>query len=201
MGYGVTDINILQRDIQIRWTGEYEDSVSHTNADGETFWYMTCGKDEAGECVGGSYAWISGARYYDIAVHPDPGNLDKDGAPFRIWIPFEVWDMEAEEGPQQIDITIYDRSQTMSPNDEVYAFNPNDRMYTHFIHKPYHESSLDNYLDESVLTWNLVWWETNWVLGDTIDFIYDLPIGSNDVFQFTPSEVLKSSNEKLIPIN
>ena len=64
--------------------------------------------------------------------------------------------MEAEEGPQQIDITIYDRSQTMSPNDEVYAFNPNNRMYTHFIHKPYDESSLDNYLDESVLTWNLV---------------------------------------------
>ena len=57
--------------------------------------------------------------------------------------------------------------------------------------KPYDESSLDNYLDESVLTWNLVWWETNWVLGDTIDFIYDLPIGSNDVFQFTPSEFSK----------
>ena len=111
LGYGVTDINILQRDIQIRWTGEYEDSISYTGASGESIWYMTCGKDENGDCIGGSYAWISGARNYDISTHPDPGNVNQDGTPFRLWIPFEVWDMEALddagnkiEGGQQIDI-------------------------------------------------------------------------------------------------
>ena len=61
----------------------------------------------------------------------------------------------------------------MSPNDEVYAFNPNNRMYTHFIHKPYDESSQDNYLDESVLTWNF-WWETNWVLGHELLILYTI---------------------------
>ena len=190
-GAGSIEGEMLSRDIQIRFTGIYEEEPIFNN--GVYYYPILEGT--------GSSAWIDGARNYDLgSQHPDLNNPGT-GDPFRLRIPFEVWDMEAEEGPQQIDITIYDRSQTMSPNDEVYAFNPNNRMYTHFIHKPYDESSLDNYLDESVLTWNLVWWETNWVLGDTIDFIYDLPIGSNDVFQFTPSEVLKSSNEKLIPIN
>ena len=120
---------------------------------GPSFWYYTCGTDENGDCIGGSYAWMSGARYFDIAVHPDPGNLDKDGAPFRIWIPFEVWDMEALdangaaiEGGQQIDVDIYDRIQDPTdasapgnPDDPgyMYSFNPYNRMYTYFIHAPY----------------------------------------------------------------
>ena len=38
----------------------------------ETFPKPTIAKIN-GYCIGGSYAWFSGARYYDIAVHPDPG--------------------------------------------------------------------------------------------------------------------------------
>ena len=85
-----------------------------------------------------------GARGYDIAIHPDPGNVDKDGAPFRIWVPYEVWDMEHPDGPQQIDIDIYDRIQDVdgsggNPDDPgfMYSHNPYNRMYTHFIHTAY----------------------------------------------------------------
>ena len=107
--------------------------------------------------------------------------------------------MEAQDGPQQIDITIYDRIQTMTGGDEVYAFNPFDRMYTHFIHKPHAESAADESLDESLLTWNVVWWETDWVYGDTINFQYDLSISSQDVYQFTPADILDVDKEKLVP--
>ena len=49
--------------------------------------------------------------------------------------------MEAE-GPQQIDITICDGNTRLyrrngDAPDTLYAFNPYDRMYTHFIHLPY----------------------------------------------------------------
>ena len=87
---------------------------------------------------GGSYAWIDGSRISALADHPDPANPGT-GDPFRIKVPFEVWDMEAEGGPAQIDITIYDRIQSFDglSGDTLYAFNPYNRMYTHFIHLPY----------------------------------------------------------------
>ena len=89
-------------------------------------------QDDAGDCIGGSMAWMGGARYYDIAGHPDPGNTAMDGLPFRLWIPFEVWDMEDPSGePVQIDITIYDRLQDITnlgnfADDPgfMYSFNP-----------------------------------------------------------------------------
>ena len=68
-----------------------------------------------------------------------------DGNPFRIWVPFETWDMEHPDGPQQIDIDIYDRIQNTNfdgnPDDPgfMYSFNPYNRMYTHFIHTAYQE--------------------------------------------------------------
>ena len=39
-------------------------------------------------------------------------------------------------GGAQIDITIYDRIQSFDglAGDTLYAFNPYNRMYTHFIH-------------------------------------------------------------------
>ena len=188
-GSGTTDGNLLSRDIQIRFTGVYEDYPTETNG----LWYYQIQEGT------GSSAWIDGARYYDLgSQHPDPNNPGT-GEPFRLQIPFEVWDMEAPDGPQQIDITIYDRIQQMTDGDTVYAFNPYNRMYTHFIHKPHAESAADESMDESLLTWNLVWWETDWVNGDTIDILYNWLISPQDVYQFTPSNILGLDNNKLVP--
>ena len=61
-------------------------------------------------------------RTYDLgSQHPDPNNPGT-GEDFRLQIPFEVWDMEAEGGEQQIDIAIYDRLQSYSSGDTVYSF-------------------------------------------------------------------------------
>jgi len=188
-GSGTMDGNLLSRNIQIRFTGVYENEPTYEN--GVYYFQVQEGT--------GSSAWIDGARLYDLgSQHPDPNNPGT-GEPFRLQIPFEVWDMEAPDGPQQIDITVYDRIQYMTEGDTVYAFNPYDRMYTHFIHKPHVESAADESLDESLLTWNLVWWETDWVNGDTIDILYDWPISPQDVYQFTPADILDVDKEKLVP--
>ena len=129
-GAGISSLYILKRDIQIQFTGDY-DYDNPIIADDGTIYIQAL--DIEGQ---GSWAWIDGTRLYDLENHPDPNNPGT-GEPFRIRIPFEVWDMEAEGGPQQIDITIYDRMGSMNGVDTLYAFNPDNRMITHFIHLPY----------------------------------------------------------------
>lgn len=200
-GSGITSVDYLQRDIQIRFTGEFESTPITTDAG--VVYYPALAE-------GGSYAWINGSRISPLADHPDPTNPG-DGSPFRIKIPFEVWDMEAEGGPQQIDIAIYDRMQGFASGDTVYAFNPYDRMYTHFIHLPYQEDG--NYGEENSgwgaaygdgvgeieenLTWNAVWWDTQFNQGDTLTFQYANPIqAGSDVFSFSMSaNTVSASND------
>ena len=200
-GAGITSVDYLQRDIQIRFTGEFEDTPITTDAG--VVYYPALAE-------GGSYAWMSGSRLSPLSDHPDPNNPG-NGDPFRVKIPFEVWDMEAEGGPQQIDIQIYDRKQSYSAGDTVYIFNPYDRMYTHFIHLPYQEdgqygtASGNNWgaeengfsTIENNLTWNGVWWSTMFNQGDTLTFQYANPIQAGvDVFSFSMSaNTVSASND------
>ena len=160
-GHGATSVDILQRDYEVRFTGVYGDPIGT---------YIPV-------VEGGSKAVINGARGYDLADHPDPANPG-NGDPFFIQVPFEVWDMEAPGGPQQVSILIYDRK--ANPADaEFYAFNEADRMYTEFIDVPYDEVIAMGPAAASVsdfMTWNLVWWNCAWTQGDVVHFVYDNPI-------------------------
>jgi hypothetical protein len=160
-GHGITTIDYLQRDYEIRFTGVYGDPIGT---------YIPV-------VEGGSKAVINGARGYDLATHPDPANPG-NGDPFFIQVPFEVWDMEAPDGPQQVSMLIYDR--IASPADaEFWAFNEADRMYTEFIAVPYDEVIAMGPAAASVsefMTWNLVWWNCAWTQGDVVLFVYDNPI-------------------------
>jgi len=196
-GAGITSVDYLQRDIQVRFTGEFEEEPTTTS--GGVVYY-------AAKAEGGSDAWIHGARLSELALHPDANNLG-DGAPFRIRVPFEVWDMEAEGGPEQIDIAIYDRKQSYNEGDTVYAFNPYDRMYTHFIHLAYQEDGQYGTVWEDAgngfstiennLTWNAVWWSAQFNQGDTLTFNYANPIQAGiDEFSFsTTANTVSSSND------
>ena len=126
----VLSVDTLQRDIEVRFTGEYDENnyVEFTDDAGATIQYIMCEQDADGNCIGGSYAWMTGARGYDIATHPDPENPG-DGSNFRIWVPFEVWDMEHPDGPQQIDIDVYDRIQNTGADG-----NPDDPGFMYSIH-------------------------------------------------------------------
>ena len=149
-----------------------------------------------------------------MSEHPDPNN-PQTGDPFRIKIPFEVWDMEAEGGPSQIDITIYDRKQTYESGNTVYSFNPYDRMYTHFIHLPYQEDgqygtaqgniwgSEGNGFStiENNLTWNVVWWNTEFTQNDILTFNYLTPVSIEDSYVFTPTSDFSGKDDDILPLN
>ena len=207
-GAGISSLYFLKRDIQIRFTGDY-DYDNPIITDNGTIYIQAL--DIEGQ---GSWAWIDGSRLYDLETHPDPNNPGT-GEPFRIRIPFEVWDMEAEGGPQQIDITIYDRVGSMNGGDTLYAFNPYNRMYTHFIHLPYQVDGQygttngndwgeeDNGFStiENNLTWNLVWWDTQFIQGDYITIEYLGPISIEDIYEFNPNDGLYSNNDNIIPMD
>ena len=74
----------------------------------------------------------------DLHQDPDPNNPG-DGSPFRIRVPYEVWNVEDPENPYQIEISIYDRKQYFDSDisGEYWPHNPNDRMYTHFLNIHY----------------------------------------------------------------
>ncbi len=165
-GRGTTDKKQLGKDYEIRFTGQYENP-------GANIVYIKQGT--------GSIATIYGARYYELKDHPMNPNPGSNN-PFTVRIPFEVWNADDN---RQVNILIYDRIQQPG-NLPFYAFNPIDRMYCFILITPYHESVADfsgNELDN--LTWNLVFWQTQFNTGDVIKVIYDNAIAPEDVFAFT----------------
>ena len=191
-GNGLTSVDFLQRDIEVRWVGEFVDEPITTDA-GVVYY-------TADTNLPHSYAWISGSRLSPLEEHPDPANPG-DGSSFRVAVPFEVWDMEDPNGPRQIDIDIYDRKQSFNSGDTVYVFNPFDRMYTHFMMADYQEDGL--YEDgptgtpTDFLTWNIVWWEAQFNQGDVVRFNYANPIqpGVDEfVFSTMASETVASND-------
>jgi hypothetical protein len=168
---GCTDLNELQKDYELRFTGEYE----WIEKDG-----MAIGKIKEGT---GSVATIINARgmggLADHPLNPNPGS----DAYFTIRIPFEIWNIDDN---QQVNMVIVDRYQTAT-QDTFYSFNPLNRMYAWILNKPYQETVLDpDGEDSDYLTWSLVFWETMWANGDILRIKYDNPIQLGvDKFTFT----------------
>lgn len=190
-GCGTIDRKLLLKNIEIRFTGEYGTPYTSGNLKIHPIKEGT-----------GSIATFVGARLYQIKDHPlnpNPGSNDY----FNVRIPFEVWDTDANE---QINITIYDRKQDVTNSGDFYVFNPSDRMYCHFLHKPYSETvadvNPDTGSDCQYLTWNTVFWKTDWQKGDIINIQYydsfsDVP-SVGDIFEFSTSinaTSLKSRNK------
>ena len=224
IGVGTSDINTLQKDIEFRFTGEFDDipmdtifydvdySILSSGPSADTVLYYS----GTVEKNGGSYAWLIGANGYSLADHPEAPADYEDGAAVRIWIPFEVWDMEARDdngvlidGGVQIDIAVIDRfqgwDQTLwAPMNYIYnvddpccaySWNPYTRMYTFNIHAPYQEDG--EYLDATgenidwgqYATWNLVWLESQFNQGDVVNLKYDNPIQAGvDKFTFSTTK-------------
>jgi len=166
-GFGTTDVNYLQRDYELRFTGVYDDPIT---ANGQTYHPIKEGT--------GSKAILFRARSGELSNHPDPNNPG-DGTPFFVNIPFEVWDMEAEGGPRQVSILLTDRLQKLADGEETYAFNPADRMYCEFLMVDYATVIAGNAADfvgSDMATWNTVFWNCDWTTGDVVKFEYDNPI-------------------------
>ena len=76
-------------------------------------------------------------------------------------------------------------------------------MYTHFIHTAY--DPLGQYESPTTgdptgyLTWNVVWWDTQFDKGDVITFEYLTPVSFEDEYIFTPSAEFRAGLSENIP--
>ena len=68
LGIRSTSVDYLQRDIGVRFTGEFDYDNPITVGSG--IYYPATAE-------GGSYAWIDGSRVGDFASHPDPANRER----------------------------------------------------------------------------------------------------------------------------
>ncbi len=176
-GNGTSSIDQLQKDYELRFTGEYE----APDANGVV--YVKEGT--------GSMATLIGARGYSLADHPMNPNPGTD-APFLVRIPFEVWNIDDN---RQVNLLIYDRKQSLTDN-PFYAFNPNDRMYAYINNTAYAPTVVNSgdpsNSDTDSLTWNLIFWTTDWQNGDIVKLNYDNPLQiGKDAFMFTAPKVTK----------
>jgi hypothetical protein len=161
-GGGTSSVDLLQRDVAVVFDGVYGDPI--TTATGASYFPII---------EGGSQAWVYSAS--SMADHPE--NTAGTTDPFLITVPFKVYDLEAGDEPVQINMIMRDRIQPYDGTDDsLYAFNPDDRMYTFFINRPYEETLTDFDSNVASLTWNVVWWNQQWTAGDSLTFVYGNPI-------------------------
>ena len=207
VGYGVTTVDTLQRDIKVVFDGVYLDTIKTGDIN-----YVPVDTNT------GSWVYYRGSRGGSVAAHPSPYNPGT-GDPFKVRVPFKVYDMEPEGGgdPVQISMQIYDRIQTSGTGDYAgtydgagdgnfayFAFNPYSRMYTEFIHRPYAETLADYDSNKPFATWNVVWWSSQHVIGDEVTFVYANPIqigGDNFTFSTTKATTTAVVADDLKKIN
>jgi hypothetical protein len=181
---GTTDINLLQQDYELRWTGVLADTVINGNT-------LTITQS------GGSMVTLFGASGYSIADHPlnpNPGSTD----PFTVRIPFEVWNLENNE---QVNLVFWDRSGDPTVNGgEVW--NRTNREYVWIVNTLYSTDVIDvtSQVVADSATWNLVFYKSLFTTNDLIKVTYFNPvIMGTDLFHFsTPDPVVSVKNEPVI---
>jgi len=82
---------------------------------------------------------------------------------------------------------VYDRYGSVLWDVPFQVWNKDGRMYTDFVMSDYKESVINPASTEveNYATWNLVWYKSNWKIGDEIQVLYRSPITPNDKFSFT----------------
>lgn len=184
---GSSDILLLQKDLEFRFTGVYDDSVEH--ASGLMLHPIKPGT--------GSIATFVGFRNYDIDLHPMADDVSTARGPlgqFLIRVPFEVWDVESDPAVQ-VNLIMIDREQDpKATSGPFYAHLPTDRTYSWVLHTPYDSTSIADVGTEDAptgddltfLTWNQVWYLTDWTIGDVVEVVYANPIVlGSDVWNFS----------------
>jgi hypothetical protein len=161
-GYGTNDINKLQQDYEIRYTGILGDTVIN----GRNIRYVVSGGQMA--TLFGTVAGASNVANHPM--NPSPGTNE----PFLIRVPFEVWNKDTET---QVNIMFRDREQDLAA-DPFQAWYPDNRNYINIVNTPYDPNKIMNASqpDRAEATWTLVIWSTRMVLGDVITVSYANPI-------------------------
>jgi hypothetical protein len=168
---GTHSIDELQQDYEIKWTGVRKTTV-------------TGGDTVVSTGSGGQLATLFGASNYDIAndpANPNPGSSN----PFLIRIPFQVWNIDKNE---QVNVLVYHRLGNITDN-PFNEWNYFDRMYVWIINTKYDSTApilpTSQVVADSA-TWNWVFFQSNYKMGDVINVTYANPIQlGKDTFTFT----------------
>ena len=176
---GSHDVNLLQQDYELRWTGVLGDTVIGTDT-------VIITKS------GGSIATLIGVHSpATMKTHPLNPNPNSS-APFTIRIPFEVWCTDKNE---QVNLLVYDRSGDPSkPGFQVW--NTKNRVYAWVVNSKYITSVIDPTQPAIIdsLTWNWVFYASKFTTGDDVKMVYNNPLQlGKDVFTFTVPNILYSS--------
>ena len=172
--FGTLVIDDLQQDYELRFTGEYVDETANIR-------YIAEGTGQ--RAVLGRFN--STAALADHPMNPNPGVA----APFWVRIPFEIWNVDTDT---QVNLVMRDRLRSDATGIPFDVFNPDGRMYCWILNTPYDDtetSAVPDIYDADAmanLTWNLVFWETDWVNGDVLELIYANPLQLGvDTWTFT----------------
>ncbi|MCK9425279.1 MAG: T9SS type A sorting domain-containing protein [Ignavibacteriaceae bacterium] len=159
-GFGTDVLAELQQDYELKFTGVWETTVVGTDT-------IIKIKDGTGS-LATIFSTSSGAA--GLATHPlnpTPGVA----APFLIRIPFEVWNKDTKK---QVNLMFRDRAQTAASN-PFYAWNPKNRMYAVIVNSDYNETTPLTGALRNPATWVLVFYGTNYNVGDVVTVSYDNP--------------------------
>lgn len=161
-GFGTTDINDLQQDYELRFTGVWDTTV----VNGQTIISIKPGTGSMATLFSG----LNSSSLPDHPLNPNPGS----STPFMVPIPFEVWNKVKNE---QVNLMMRDRLQTATA-DPFYSYNPINRMYPIIVDTPYDPTNPlvagDPRRDKA--TWVFVTWSCDYDLGDVVTLQYDNPL-------------------------
>jgi hypothetical protein len=176
-GVPLTDVNLLQQDLELRWTGVLGD----TTINGTTVQITKSG---------GQLITLFGASGYDIAdspLNPNPGS----GAPFLVRVPFEVWNVDENE---QVNMIFWDRS-----GDGSTSWNMDDREYTWVVNTEYDPTTPIDPAGSVVAdsaTWNVVVYLSTFTLDDVVKISYANPLQVGvDNFTFNTKELMYNNTQ------
>ena len=179
---GTLDVDVLQKDYELRWTGVPADTVL---SNGNTITITQSG---------GSIATLFGASGYSLADHPLNPNPGVD-QPITIRIPFEVWNVDDN---QQVNLVIWDREGNPTV-DGGAVWNQTSRIYTWIVNTAYSPDLIDvtSQVVADNATWNVVSYLSAFTTGDVVKINYDNPIQIGiDTYTFSPAAATFANTDK-----
>jgi len=175
-GFGTTDMDQLQQDYEVRFTG-VPDTTTLPN-----------GKKLITTKSGGQMATVfslsSGTAFNARPDFP----VGQANGPYLVRIPFEVWNVSDPAHPRQVNLMFRDREQSATAN-PFRSWNYAARVYAIVVNSDYSATTIIKggaNADNALATWVWVFYSTNYGLGDKINFVYANPIQiGKDTFTFT----------------
>ncbi len=189
-GFGTTEINKLQQDYEIRYTGVIRDTVIN----GRNIKYVASG----GQMATIFSTVLGSAGLADHPMNPNPGTA----APFLIRVPFEVWNKDTQK---QVNLMFRDREQDLAA-DPFNAWNPDNRNYLVIVNTDYDPTHVFSTTDPAAVsdaTWIIVIYSTHLALGDVVTISYANPVQIGvDTYDFNvPTATTYSADEAKNDVN